>query len=75
MKVWQETEFTNHLYYDDSDGRIIGITHKLGTQSIIYIAKVYKDNIEAVLGQYVSCEYAKIAIENFWLVEEKTYLT
>lgn len=72
MKVWRETEFTSHYYYDEGDGKIIGQVHKLGTQNIIYLAKVYDENIERTLGQYIDAVYAKNAVENFWLMVSRT---
>lgn len=75
MKVWKETEFSTFFYYDDGDGRIIGVVHKLGTQSVIYLAKVLVAlNGEQVLGQYVDSDFARKAVERYWLIEEKTLI-
>lgn len=75
MRKWEESAvatFATHHYYDESDGRIIGIAHKVGTQNIIYLAKIYPRNEETILGQYINCEYAKMAVENYWFKQDNT---
>lgn len=75
MKKWQENEFYTHHFYDDENGRVIGITHKLGTQNTLYIAKIYDNrNNEILLGQYINCEYSKKAVELYWNIQDRTLL-
>lgn len=74
MNKWIESEFTNHLYFREETGLIIGLTHKLGNQKVISLAKVYVDNNELNLGQYISIDFAKKAVEEFWLKQERTLL-
>lgn len=77
MRKWEESSaatFATHHYYDDIDGKIIGIAHKIGTQNIIYLSKIYPRNEEVILGQYVNCDYAKKAVENYWNIQDRTFL-
>jgi hypothetical protein len=69
-----EKEFDNHCYYDDDNGRIIGMTTRLGNNKSIYTATAYNIKLEEPLGTYVSLEYAKKAIELFWEIQERTLL-
>lgn len=72
---WIENEFNSHFYYNEHDGKIIGITHKIGTQNSIYTAKVILNEIEEkVLGQYINGQYAKKAVENYWLIQSRTLI-
>ena len=73
MKRWTEKEFSQWVYYDDTDGKIIGSVYKVGTQNTIWGAKVYT-NMEGVLGQYIDSDYAKKAVELFWDVQSRTVL-
>ena len=72
MKVWRETEFNNHYFFDENDGKIIGQVHKLGTQGVVYVAKIFYNANDKVLGQFIEAHFAKSAVENFWLMEERT---
>ena len=72
---WIENEFNSHFYYNELDGKIVGITHKLGTQNSIYVAKVIENEIdEKVLGQYINGTFARKAVENYWIVMGRTLL-
>ena len=74
--AWRVCPFETYYYYSTEDGRIKGMVHKLGTQSIIYVSKVYSDmNVEGVLGQYIDLEFGKKAIQEYWDRENRTYLT
>jgi hypothetical protein len=74
MRRWQDYEATNKYYYDDADGMIIGQIHKFGTSVSIYTATVKPDNIDKLLGQYVNVDYAQKAVENFWLIQDRTLI-
>ena len=74
MKRWMEKEHDNHCYYDDDNGRIIGMTTRQGLNKSIYIATALNFKLEEPLGSYVSLEYAKKAIEEFWIIQERTLL-
>ena len=73
MKSWTLKEFGQWVYFDDSDGKIIGSVYKVGNQLSIYGAKVY--NIEeGILGQYIDSTYAQKAVEHYWDVQSRTLL-
>ena len=66
MKKWIEKEFSQWVYYDNQDGKIIGAVYKVGNSVGIWGAKVYHDEGEGILGQYIDSTYAKSAVEKFW---------
>jgi hypothetical protein len=74
MRRWQAYEATNKYYYDDDDGMIIGQVHKFGTSVSVYTATVKPDNMDKLLGQYVNVDYAQKAVENFWLIQDRTLI-
>jgi hypothetical protein len=74
MKQWQEKEFSQWVYYDDVDGKIIGAVYKVGNSVGIWGAKVYHDEGEGILGQYIDSTYAKSAVEKFWEIMSRTLL-
>lgn len=74
MRKWQEFEHNNQYYYNDFDGLIIGQTHKFGTSNNIYTATVKPQNIDKVLGYYISGDHAKRAVERFWEIEDRTMI-
>ena len=72
MKDWKDVEHKCSYYYLRDNGRIIGQVYNLAHTNI-YGAKVYSDlNEERYLGQYISSESAKKAIEHFWNIQERT---
>ena len=73
MKKWTEKEFSQWVYYDDEDGKIIGSVYKIGNSTGIWGAKVYTE-IETVLGQYVDSDYSRRAVEDFWNIQSRTLL-
>ncbi len=73
MKKWMEKEFSQFVYYDDADGKIIGAVYKIGNQNSIYGAKVYCE-VEGILGQYIDSDYARKAVEIFWEIQSRTVI-
>ena len=73
MKKWMEKEYSQWVYYDDEDGKIIGSVYKVGNSQTIWGAYLYF-NVEGVLGQYIDSNFAKRAVEYFWMVEERSVL-
>lgn len=73
MKQWREKEFGNHVYFDDKNGKIIGLVTKHGNYQTIYLAKVY-DTLEGILGQYIDIDYSKRAVEEYWDIQERTLI-
>jgi hypothetical protein len=74
MKKWQEYEQNNQYYYNESDGMVIGQVHCFGASTSLHTATVKPDNIDKILGFYVSRDYAKQAVERFWEREDRTLL-
>ena len=73
MKKWLEKEYSQWVYYDDIDGKIIGASYKVGNMNSIWGAKIYKD-VEYVLGTYIDSDYARKAVEIYWDIESRTLL-
>lgn len=75
MKRWTEKEFSQWVYYDDQDGRIIGAVYKIGNQTSIWGGRVYRlDNTEQVMGQYIDSDYARKSVELYWDIDSRTLL-
>ena len=75
MKRWQEKEFSQWVYYDDEDGKIIGAVYKIGTSTGIWGGRVYLDNnLEKQLGQYIDSDWARRSVETYWEIQERTLL-
>lgn len=73
MKQWIEKEFNNHVYFDDKDGKIIGLVSKHGNWQTIYLAKIFNVN-DGILGQYIDIDYGKRAVEEYWDIQERTLI-
>lgn len=71
MRKWHEFEQNTQYYYDDVDGMVIGQIHNFGNSSL-HTATVKPDNVDKILGYYISREYAKGAVETFWNWQDKT---
>lgn len=75
MKQWMEKEFSQWVYYDDQDGKLIGAVYKIGTSTGIWGARVYLiNNNEMVMGQYIDSDYARKAVERYWEIDGRTLL-
>ena len=74
MKKWMEKEYSQWVYYDEEDGKIIGAVYKIGNQNTIWGAKVYHDEGEGQLGQYIDSDFARKSVENFWDIMSRTLL-
>ena len=75
MKKWIEKEFSQWVYYDNQDGKIIGAVYKIGNSIGIWGARVYLiNNDESVLGQYIDSDYAKKCVELYWEIDSRTLL-
>lgn len=75
MKQWQEKEFSQWVYYDDQDGKIIGAVYKIGTSTGIWGGRVYlATNEEKVLGQYIDSDFARKAVQLYWEIDGRTVL-
>ena len=75
MKQWMEKEFSQWAYYDDEDGKIIGMTYKIGNSTGIWGGRVYlPNNQETTLGQFINSDYSRKAVERYWEIESRTLL-
>lgn len=74
MKKWMEKEFSQWVYYDDDDGKIIGSVYKIGNQLGIWGAKVDVENRESILGQFIDSDFARKAVERCWDILDRTLL-
>jgi hypothetical protein len=74
MKKWMEKEYSQWIYYDDYDGKIIGFVYKIGNQNTIWGARVEHENRETVLGQYIDSDYAKKAVVRCWDILDRTMI-
>ena len=73
---WKDGEgLANYLYYD-KNGRIIGEVGRAGMQiSTKHFATIYKpDNTIVNLGMYINTEFAKAAVENWFLIQTRTLI-
>jgi hypothetical protein len=74
MKDWRDAEHKVSYYFDTENGRIVGQVFNLAHTNI-WGAKVYDPNNghnEKTLGQYITFEFSKKAVEHFWLMQERT---
>ena len=75
MKKWIEKEFSQWVYYDNQDGKIIDSVYKIGNSIGIWGARVYLiNNNESILGQYIDSDYAKKSVELYWEIDSRTLL-
>jgi hypothetical protein len=75
MKQWMEKEFSQWVYFDDEDGRIIGAVYKIGTSTGIWGGRVYlRSNMEQILGQFIDSDYSRKAVELYWEIDGRTLL-
>lgn len=71
---WKDANDDCQYHYDVTDGRIVGQVNKIA-HTKIWLAKIIKNhNDEYYLGQYISCEFAKNAVENYWLIQSRTLI-
>jgi hypothetical protein len=76
MKQWMEKEYSQWVYYDDEDGKIIGSVYKVGNNQTIYGGQVNSqtNNESLILGQYIDMNYAKRGVEMFWDIQSRTLI-
>ena len=69
-----EKEYSQWVYYDDEDGKIIGTVYKVGNTQTIWGATVHRNNVDGALGQYIDSDFAKSAVEEYWDIQSRTLL-
>jgi hypothetical protein len=72
MRDWRDADHKVSYCYLKDTGRIVGQIYNLAHTNI-YGAKVYSElNEERYLGQYIDSNSAKVAVDNFWNIQERT---
>lgn len=75
MKQWMEKEFSQWVYFDNDDGKIIGAVYTIGTKTGIWGGRIYlENNFENQLGQYIDSDFARRAVERHWEIAGRTLL-
>ncbi len=74
MRNWRESEHSNHFYYDENTGLIQAHVHKIGNNYTIYSAKVFSDRSDRIIGSYIELEFAKRAVETWWIQQDITLI-
>ena len=75
---WQERG-SAYYYYNTDTGKIVGNVSKIMSNDI-WIALVHTGTYtftlddERHLGQYISVDFAKDAVEHFWAVQNRTLI-
>ena len=74
-KRWIEKEFSQWVYYDTADGRIIGAVYKIGNATGIWGGRIYlENNMEKQLGQFIDSDWARKGVERYWDIDGRTLL-
>ena len=71
-KEWRDADHKTAYYYRSDNGKIVGQIYNLAHTNI-YGAKIFENFVdEKYLGQYISLESAKKAVEYYWNIQERT---
>lgn len=71
---WKDTEHDCHYFFQEEDGKVVGQVHNIA-HTKIWIAKIILNhNEEKYLGQYIDCNFSKMAVENYWLIQSRTLI-
>jgi hypothetical protein len=76
---WRDVEQASY-YFNQDNGKVLGMIFKYANQNVIWGAKIFKDRIpvtndnEWILGQFVNAESAKRNVEQYWEVQSRTLL-
>ena len=71
---WKDIRVDNQYYYDTNTGMVVGQVHNI-THTAVWVAKVWvSPMVEKNLGQYISLEFSKKAVEAYWLEDSMTLL-
>lgn len=72
-KIWKDAEHNTHYYYREFDGRIVGQIYNIAHTKVWGCKILIEHNEEKYLGLYISEHYAKLAIEEYWDTQERTF--
>ena len=70
---WKDAEHNTHYLFKTDNGLIVGQVHNIA-HTKIYMAVCLLGNEEKFLGRFVSLEFARMAIENYWFIQDRTLL-
>lgn len=72
MRDWKDSGDKCSYQYQVKDGRIVAQVHNLAHTSV-WLAKIISNyNDETYIGEYISKEYAKAAVDTYWNIQERT---
>ena len=69
---WKDAEHNCSYYFRTRTGKIVGQVYNLAHTNIWGAKVLINDNEEKYLGQYISQDFAKNAIEVYWKLKERT---
>lgn len=72
-REWRDTDKGTQYYYKVHNGLIVGQVYNLAYTSIWGAKIPLSATEESVLGQYVSLDFAKRAIEEYWNESDRTF--
>ena len=72
-REWRDVDKGVQYYYQVRNGLIIGQVYNMAYTSIWGAKILVSANDELILGQYVSLEFAKDAIAEFWDEKDRTF--
>ena len=75
-RQWKDGETVAHFLYYDETGRILAEVNRAGHQiNTKHTTTVYIDNERILsLGMYINSDYAKQAVERWWLIQDRTLI-
>ena len=75
-RQWKDGETVAHFLYYDDTGRILAEVNRAGHQiNTKHTTTVYIDNERILsLGMYINSDFAKQAVERWWLIQDRTLL-
>jgi len=75
-RQWKDGETLAHFLYYDEFGRILAEVNRAGHQiNTKHTTTIYPDNERILsLGMYINSEFAKQAVERWWLIQERTLI-
>jgi hypothetical protein len=72
MREWKDSENRCSYQWQVKDGRIVAQVHNIA-HTTIWLAKIINNyNDESYIGEYISMETAKAAVETYWNIQERT---
>lgn len=74
MKDWKDAEHNCSYYYKKDNGKIVGQVYNIAHTNVwgAKIVELATGVEEKYLGQYISCEFAKKAVEYYWDIQDRT---